>query len=185
MAQNPLPFPDYMIEGINGSILLQLLHRCLLVLVECLLQPPHENLELPELVEERLVSKEGYVLCIIVGLVSCAAFVHLLHVLGLMRIDSLQNAQPSAMFSACSDTTIRAMIGKSPPTIRSILFGPQTRKRLLAPGTCRVSYFAIVIAAILGGKIYYVLAMAAITIVIVPSMSSELCYHQVVCLVVL
>ena len=68
-----------------------MLHCCLLVLVESLLQPSHENFELPELIQERLMSKEPNILGIIVCLVRCTALVDFLDVLWLVRVDSLQN----------------------------------------------------------------------------------------------
>lgn len=86
-----------MIQGIDGPVLLQMLNRCLLILMEGLLQPPHENLEVPELVQEWLMSEECNILRIVVGPVCCAAFVDLFEVLWLMRIDSLQDAEPSAI----------------------------------------------------------------------------------------
>lgn len=81
-----------MIEGVNGLVLLQSLCSRLLVLVERLLQATHEHLELPELVQEGLMCKEANVLGIVVGLVRSAALVNLLGILGLVRVDSLQDA---------------------------------------------------------------------------------------------
>lgn len=80
-----------MIQGIYRPILLKVLYCCLLIFMECLLQPSHENLELPELIQEWLVSKESNILRIIVGLLCCTAFVDFLEVLWLMRKNSLQN----------------------------------------------------------------------------------------------
>ena len=73
-----------------------MLHSSGLGLVQGLLQPSHENPKLPELVQEGFVRQVCNVLGIVVGLVCCASLVDLLEVLGLVRVDSLQNAQPPA-----------------------------------------------------------------------------------------
>lgn len=81
-----------MVEGVDGLVLLQSLSSRLLVLVEGLLQATHEHLELPELVQERLMCQEPNVLGIVVGLVGSAPLVDLLGILGLVWVDSLQDA---------------------------------------------------------------------------------------------
>ena len=90
--QSPSPFPDNMIQGVNGPVLLQPLHSGLLVLVEGFLQTSHEHPELTELVQQRLVSQEGYVFGIVIGLVCRAALVHLLDALRLVRVYPFQYA---------------------------------------------------------------------------------------------
>lgn len=84
-----------MIQCVDGSVLLQLLCSAQLVFMESSLEPPHKDPELSELVKERLVGKERNVLGVVVGLVSCTAFVHLLGILWLVWVDSFQNAQTS------------------------------------------------------------------------------------------
>lgn len=63
--------------------------------MESFLQSSHEHLEFPEAVQKRLVSQKGNVLHIVVGLVDCAALVHFLGVLGLLRVYSFENTEPS------------------------------------------------------------------------------------------
>ncbi len=51
----------------------------------------HEGLKLPELDQQWLVGQVLDILCIVVGLVGRAPFIHLLEALGLVRVDTLQD----------------------------------------------------------------------------------------------
>ncbi len=58
-----------------------------------LLYFPHKYLEVSKLFQKWLMSQKLNVFGIVVRLMGCAAFVDLLHVLRLMRIDAFQDAQ--------------------------------------------------------------------------------------------
>ena len=81
-----------MVQSIDRLILIELLHSGVLFFVVGLLHFLHEGLELPELDQEWFVGQVLDVLGIVVGLVGCAALVHLLEALGLVRVDPLQTS---------------------------------------------------------------------------------------------
>ena len=78
-----------MVKSIHWLVLIELLHRGVLLLVVGLLHFLHECLELSELDQQWLVGQVLDVLGIVVGLVGCATLVHLLEALWLMRVDAL------------------------------------------------------------------------------------------------
>ena len=80
-----------MVQGIDGLVLVELLHSGVLLLVVGLLHLLHEGLELSKLDQQWLVGQVLDVLGIVVGLVGRAPFVHLLEALGLVRVDPFQD----------------------------------------------------------------------------------------------
>ena len=65
----------------------------MLILEVCLLYFPHKYLEVPKLFQKWLMSQKLNVFGVVVRLMGRAAFVDLLHVLRLVRIDAFQDAQ--------------------------------------------------------------------------------------------
>ena len=94
-ATQRAPLTDQVVKRIHRPVLIQPLYSVLLLLAHRSLHLAHESFEVTELIKQRLVRKELDVLCIVVGLVCCAAFVDLLHTLWLVRIDALQDTQAS------------------------------------------------------------------------------------------
>ena len=92
--QHP-PLSDNVVQGVQRLPLIQSLHSVVLVLEIGTLHFPHEHLKVSELLQQRLMCQELNVLSIVVSLVSSAAFVDLLQILRFMRIDALQNTQPT------------------------------------------------------------------------------------------
>ena len=84
-----------MIKGVDGFVLVELLHGGLLFFVVSFLHLLHEHLELSELVQQWLVGQVLDVLGIVVGPVGSAALVHLLEAFWLVRVYSFQDAQTS------------------------------------------------------------------------------------------
>ena len=90
------PLSDNVVNGVNRPVLIEPLHGVLLVLVEGPLYLLHEGLEVTELLQQRLVGQKLDVLGVVEGPAGGAAMVHLLQVLGLVRVDALEDAQPPA-----------------------------------------------------------------------------------------
>ena len=90
------PLSDNVVDRVNRAILVESLDSVLLVLVEGPLHLPHEGLEVPELLQQRLVGQELDVLGVVEGPAGRAAVVHLLQVLWFVGVDPLEDAQPPA-----------------------------------------------------------------------------------------
>ena len=90
------PFSDNVIQSINRFVLMKFLHGVLLILVERTSHFSHESLEVSKLIQQWLVREKLDIFHIVVCLESRAALVHLLDVLGLVRVDAFENTQPPA-----------------------------------------------------------------------------------------
>ena len=93
------PFSDNVIQSINRFVLMKFLHGVLLILVERTSHFSHESLEVSKLIQQWLVREKLDIFHIVVCLESRAALVHLLDVLGLVRVDAFENTQPPAQES--------------------------------------------------------------------------------------
>ena len=90
------PFSDNVIQSINRFVLMKFLYCVFLILVERTSHFSHKSLEVSELIQQWLVRKKLDIFHIVVCLESRAALVHLLDVLGLVRVDAFENTQPPA-----------------------------------------------------------------------------------------
>ena len=75
---------------------MKFLYCVFLILVERTSHFSHKSLEVSELIQQWLVRKKLDIFHIVVCLESRAALVHLLDVLGLVRVDAFENTQPPA-----------------------------------------------------------------------------------------
>ena len=87
------PLLDEMVKRDGRLVLAERIRDGNLALAERLAELARKDLELAELVEERLVREEGNVLCTVVGARRGAALVYPLLVLGLARVDALQDTK--------------------------------------------------------------------------------------------